>query len=262
MKAAAPGSRPAWLLPDWREAPASLRLLTTLRHGGVSVGPYAGFNLACHVGDDPAAVEANRAILRSGAALPAGPLWLQQVHGIDVVEHRGPLPALPPRADAAVAFEPGRVCVVMTADCLPVVFADRAGTRVGIAHAGWRGMVSGVLEATITALRCRPSELIAWLGPAIGQDAFEVGGEVRDAFLDKDPSNVTAFVPNAAGRFQADLYELARRTLASAGVRSVSGGGHCTSAETEQFFSFRRDGVRTGRMATLAWLAPETTRSA
>lgn len=255
MTASAREPNPAWRLPAWRDAPPGLRVLSTRRHGGVSVGPYASFNLALHVGDDPAAVEANRAILRNGAALPAEPLWLEQVHGVDVVEHRGGTPVAPPRADAAVAFEPGRVCAVMTADCLPVVLGDRAGTCVAVAHAGWRGLVGGVLESTIAALHCRPSELVAWLGPAIGQEAFEVGEEVRDAFVDKDPGHVTAFVPNAAGRFQADLYELARVTLARAGVRSVSGGGRCTAGEADQFFSFRRDGGRTGRMATLAWLS-------
>jgi YfiH family protein len=255
MSANALATSPAWLLPDWREAPANLRALSTRRGGGVSRGPYASLNLAAHVGDDPAAVEANRAILRNGASLPAEPLWLEQVHGTVVVEHLGERPLMAPRADAAVAFEAGRVCAVMTADCLPVVFGDRAGTRVGVAHAGWRGLAGGVLESTIAALRCLPSELIAWLGPAIGQGAFEVGEEVRDAFVDKDPAHVTSFVPNAAGRFQADLYELARTTLARAGVRSVSGGGHCTSTETEDYFSFRRDGGHTGRMATLAWLA-------
>jgi YfiH family protein len=245
----------AWLLPEWPDAPANARALSTRRDGGVSVGAYASFNLAQHVGDDPDAVAANRAILRRTAALPAEPLWLEQVHGADVVEHAGAAAAAPPRADAAVAFAPGRVCAVMTADCLPVVFVDRAGTRVGVAHAGWRGLVGGVLEATIGALHCMPSELVAWLGPAIAQRAFEVGEEVRDAFVGKDADNVAAFVPNANGRFQADLYLLARNTLARAGVHSTSGGGRCTSAEPEQFFSFRRDGGRTGRMATLAWLA-------
>jgi YfiH family protein len=246
----------AWLLPAWPDAPVNARALSTRRHGGVSVGEYASFNLAQHVGDDPDAVAANRAILRRTAALPSEPLWLEQVHGIDVVEHSGEVTAAaPPCADAAVAFEPGRVCVVMTADCLPVVLVDRAGTRVGVAHAGWRGLVGGVLEATIAALRCMPSQLVAWLGPAIAQGAFEVGAEVRSAFVEKDAANGAAFVPNANDRFQADLYVLARNTLARAGVRSVSGGGHCTSAEPEQFYSFRRDGGRTGRMATLAWLA-------
>jgi polyphenol oxidase len=249
---------PAWLLPDWVHAPVNVRALSTRRAGGVSEGSYASLNLARHVGDDAVAVEANRAILRATAGLPGEPRWLEQEHGTDVIEHRESQSGPPPRADAAVAFEPGRVCVVMTADCLPVVFVDRAGTRVGVAHAGWRGLAGGVLEATIEALRVAPSELLAWMGPAIAQPAFEVGAEVRDAFVGKDPAHEHAFVPNAQGRFQADLYELARRTLARAGVSDVSGGGRCTQAEPAEFFSFRRDGGKTGRMATLAWLVPPT----
>ena len=146
----------------------------------------------------------------------------------------------------------------MTADCLPVVFADRAGTRIGVAHAGWRGLVGGVLEATVAALQAEPAQLIAWLGPAIGPDAFEVGPEVREAFIARDGANEDAFVRNATGRFQADLYRLARHALARVGVHRVSGGGRCTQREAAEFFSFRRDGGRTGRMATLAWLAPRT----
>ena len=246
----------SWVSADWRSAPANVRSIATLRSGGHSTGSYASFNLALHVGDDPAAVQANRAFLRRIAALPAEPLWLEQVHGIEVVEHRGHvLPELPPRADAAVAFEPGRVCVVMTADCLPVVFTDRAGTRVGVAHAGWRGLVGGVLEATVRALGSPPGQVMAWLGPAIAQPAFEVGHEVRDAFIARNPAHAAAFVPNDAGRFQADLYLLARQALERVGVTEVSGGGRCTSGEPADFFSFRRDGGRTGRMATLAWLA-------
>ena len=147
----------------------------------------------------------------------------------------------------------------MTADCLPVVFADRAGTRIGVAHAGWRGLVGGVLEATVSALRSEPGQLVAWLGPAIGPAAFEVGPEVRAAFIARDGANEAAFVRNAAGRFQADLYALARRALARVGLHQVSGGGRCTQHEAADFFSFRRDGGQTGRMATLAWLAPVTT---
>jgi YfiH family protein len=213
-------------------------------------------NLAQHVSDDPAHVRANRAWLRDAAQLPQEPLWLEQVHGIDVAVNAASLSteAAPPRADAAVAFEPGRVCVVMTADCLPVVFADRAGTRIGVAHAGWRGLVGGVLEATVAALRAPPAELVAWLGPAIGPDSFEVGPEVRDAFIARDASNAEGFTLNAAGRYQADLYALARQALGRAGVLAVTGGGRCTQRESAQFFSFRRDGGRTGRMATLAWL--------
>jgi hypothetical protein len=146
----------------------------------------------------------------------------------------------------------------MTADCLPVVFADRAGTRVGVAHAGWRGLVGGVLEATVAALNVEPAQLVAWLGPAIGPAAFEVGPEVREAFIARDAENDAAFMRNETGRFQADLYRLARRALARVGVHRVSGGGRCTQREAAEFFSFRRDGGRTGRMATLAWLAPRT----
>jgi YfiH family protein len=249
----------SWLTPDWDVAP-NVRALSTLRGGGLSAEPFASFNLAQHVGDDPEHVRANRALLRAAARIPSEPLWLEQVHGIHVVVHPGPVStaAAPPRADAAVAFGPGRVCVVMTADCLPVVFADRAGTRIGVAHAGWRGLLGGVLEATVAALRAEPGQLVAWLGPAIGPAAFEVGPEVREAFVVRDESNDDAFVRNATGRFQADLYRLARRALGRAGVHHVSGGGRCTQREAAEFFSFRRDGGRTGRMATLAWLASGT----
>jgi hypothetical protein len=240
-----------WIAPDW-PAPAHVRVLSTLRAGGVSDGPYASLNLAAHVGDRPAAVAANRLLLREAAHLPAEPLWLEQVHGTDVIRHPGDL--LPVRADASVAFEPGRVCAVMTADCLPVVLADRGGTRLGVAHAGWRGLLDGVVEATIAALGTTPAELRAWLGPAIGPDAFEVGDEVRTAFADRNPAAVEYFRPNVRNRYQADLYGLARLALAAAGVSSVHGGVWCTHRESERFFSFRRDGV-TGRMATLAWLA-------
>lgn len=254
MNAARRAASLEWIVPDWPDVPPNVRALATQRTGGVSVGSYAMLNLALHVGDDPAAVAANRARLRAAAGLPAEPLWLEQVHGTDVVVHAGATPEHPPRADAAVAFEPGRVCVVMTADCLPVVFVDRAGTRVGVAHAGWRGLAGGVLEATIAALDVEPAQLCVWLGPALSPPAFEVGAEVRETFLARNPAHAGAFVPNAHGRFQADLYLLARQALARAGVANVGGGGRCTSGEHERFFSFRRDGGRTGRMATLAWL--------
>ncbi|MGI9246591.1 MAG: peptidoglycan editing factor PgeF [Steroidobacteraceae bacterium] len=262
MNAALPQNG-SWLLPDWPAAPRRLRALTTQRAGGVSTGAHASLNLAQHVGDDPVSVAMNRALLRRSAGLPAAPLWLEQVHGTEVVVHPGiaaeavdgAMP--PPRADAAVAFAPGRVCVVMTADCLPVVLVDRAGTRVGVAHAGWRGLANGVLEATVAALQADPAELLAWLGPAIAQPAFEVGAEVRDAFLARNPQHAAAFVPNTHGRFQADLYALARTALAQAGVRAVCGGGRCTFAEPDAYYSYRRDGGRTGRMATLAWLAAD-----
>ncbi len=242
---------PPWIRADW-PVPGRVRVLSTLRTGGVSAAPYDSFNLAQHVGDDPARVAANRASLREHGRLPDEPLWLNQVHGCAVATHDGPR-ASPPTADAAVAFEPGRVCAVMTADCLPVVLADRAGRRVGVAHAGWRGLAGGVVEATVQALGVAAADLVAWLGPAIGQAAFEVGPEVRAAFVQRLPVAVAAFVPGAPGKYQADLYALARAVLGQAGVADVHGGGWCTATDRERFFSFRRDG-RTGRMATLAWL--------
>lgn len=240
-----------WLEPDW-PAPPGVRVISTLRPGGVSTGPYASLNLAAHVGDRPECVAENRRRLRAAAALPDEPLWLEQVHGVEVVVHEGT--AALRRADASVAFEPGRVCAVMTADCLPIVLVDSAGTRVGVAHAGWRGLLAGVVEATIDRLGGRPQDLQAWLGPAIGAGAFEVGAEVREAYASRSATLGSAFTPNQRGRFHADLYSLARAILAVAGVSAVHGGGWCTHTEADRFFSFRRDGT-TGRMATLAWLA-------
>jgi hypothetical protein len=243
-----------WIVPDW-PVPQHVRVLSTLRAGGVSEDCYASLNLAAHVGDRADAVAANRLLLREAARVPEQPLWLEQVHGAEVVRHAGSAGA-PPRADAAVAFDPGRVCAVMTADCLPVVFADRAGTRVGVSHAGWRGLLVGVLQATIAALQVPSADLHVWLGPAIGPGAFEVGPEVRDAYLASlaVPDTDACFVRNERGRYRADLYGLARLVLTRAGVVSVHGGGWCTHDDAGRFYSFRRDGV-TGRMATLAWLA-------
>ncbi len=237
-----------FLVPDW-PARASVRAAMTTRSGGVSKGPYASLNLANHVGDDVVAVAENRRRLRDALSLPTEPRWLDQVHGHDVAL----LPQLPASADAAVAFEPGRVAAVLVADCLPVFLASRAGDRVGLAHAGWRGLAAGVVEATVAALATDPSELIAWLGPAIGPAAFEVGGEVREAFTATQPESAADFRP-AGGRFFADLPALARRRLAACGVTEVYGGGLCTVADPARFFSYRRDG-RTGRMAALIWLA-------
>lgn len=239
-----------WIAPDW-PAPAQVRVISTLRTGGASAGAYSSLNLAAHVGDDPRCVGENRRRLRVAAGLPAEPLWLEQVHGRDVVVHDERTHA--PRADAAIATVPRRVCAVMTADCLPVVLADADATRVGVAHAGWRGLATGVVEATIAALGVDPAGLHAWLGPSIGPAAFEVGGEVRKTFVDRSAEAAACFELNGRGRWQADLAGLARLALAHAGVRSVHGGGWCTAADRERFFSFRRDGV-TGRMATLAWL--------
>lgn len=241
---------PQWLEPDW-PAPCRVRAASTLRIGGVSEGDFASLNLAAHVGDGAAAVTENRRRLQAALNLPAQPLWLNQVHGINVVEAKTQ-PA-PPAADAAVSRTANQVCVVMTADCLPVLFCDRDATRVGAAHAGWRGLVGGVLGATVTALDVAPEKLLAWLGPAIEQEQFEVGDEVREQFLARDAGNETAFARNARGRWQADLYALARRELARLGVTEVYGGGFRCYADAQRFFSYRRD-TRTGRMATMVWL--------
>lgn len=240
-----------WITPEWPLA-GQVRVVSTLRGGGVSDGPYASLNLAAHVGDRPEAVAANRLLLREAVHLPAEPLWLEQVHGVAIVRHGEVTRGV--RADAAVAFEPGRVCAVMTADCLPVVLADRAGTRVAVAHAGWRGLLSGILEATVAGLSGKAGDLHAWLGPAIGPEAFEVGAEVREAYVARLPGSGACFARNERGRYLADLYGLARLTLERAEVGAIHGGGWCTHGDGERFFSFRRDGV-TGRMATLAWLA-------
>lgn len=244
-------SAACWIHPDW-PAPATVRALSTTRLGGCSPMPYDSLNLGGHVGDEPTLVAANRAVLR--AELPAEPLWLNQVHGIDVVdvaaEHAGV-----PDADAAVSRTPGKVCVVMTADCLPVLLCDRAGTVVGAAHAGWRGLLNGVIEATVAKMAVAPSEVLAWLGPAIGPQAFEVGDEVRAAFLALDPAAEAAFRPAAQpGKWLADIYLLARQRLARLGVHAVHGGDACTVTDKGRFFSYRRDGT-TGRMASLIWLA-------
>ena len=239
----------AWIVPDW-PVPAAVRALSTTRAGGVSLAPYASLNLGAHVGDDPARVAENRARLRR--LLPAEPCWLNQVHGSAVVDAAAV--AGLPDADAAFSRKPGAVCVVMTADCLPVLLCDRAGTVVAAAHAGWRGLHGGVVEATVAAMGVAPGELIAWLGPAIGPQAFEVGGEVRAAFVAADGRADAAFRPAAqAGKWLADLYLLARQRLAALGVSAVHGGDCCTVGEADRFFSYRRDGV-TGRMASLIWL--------
>jgi YfiH family protein len=245
-----------WLDADW-PAPAGVRAGTTTRCGGASAGAFASFNLGAHVGDEPRAVASNRARLAAALGLPAQPLWLRQVHGAGVAVH-GEAGA-EPTADAAVAFGPGRVLAVLTADCLPVVLVARDGGRIGIAHAGWRGIAAGVIEAAVAALGGRGEELIAWLGPGIGAADFEVGAEVREAFVNADAGAAAAFAPNARGRWQADLAALARRRLAALGVGGVSGLAASTFAEDSRFYSYRR-AATTGRMATLVWLAPDARR--
>ncbi len=237
-----------WIEPDWA-APPGVRALVTTRRGGASQGRFASLNLATHVGDDPAAVARNRARLRSH--LPAEPVWLEQAHGAAAVV----ADAVPPgtRADAAVTRVPGTVCAVLSADCLPVLLADRGGRAVGIAHAGWRGLAAGVIEAAVARIGVPPAALVAWLGPAIGPHVYEVGAEVRAVLVAADAGAAAALVERPGGKFLADLYALGRRRLAAAGVTEVAGGGFCTFTERDRFFSYRRDGT-TGRFASLIWM--------
>lgn len=237
-----------WIEPDW-PAPRWVRALVTTRNGGVSRGPYASLNLGTRVGDDPRAVAENRARVR--AALPAEPKWLHQMHGIDVVQAERA--EADTRADAAFTRAPDVVCAVQVADCLPVLLCDGKGTRVAAAHAGWRGLGAGVLERAVAALESPPEGLLAWLGPAIGPRAFEVGADVLDIFTAADPDAATAFQAVREGKWLADLYALARRRLARAGVSAVYGGGFCTVGEPARFFSHRRDRV-TGRQAAFIWI--------
>lgn len=251
-----------WIVPDW-PAPPSVRALATTRggaEGGEGLGfddPYGNFNLATHVGDDPQTVAANRQRLRFGARLPDEPLWLNQVHGIRVLRaeyyRQGMQPDADDGADACVARTPGPVCTVLTADCLPLLLCDAQGTVVAAAHAGWRGLAAGVIESTVAAMQIAPARLLAWLGPAIGASAFEVGDEVRAVFCRHDAQAASAFVAHAQGKWLCDLYLLARQRLAALGVSQVCGGEWCTFSDPRRFYSYRRDGA-TGRMATLIWL--------
>lgn len=240
-----------WLKPDW-PAPEHVQAVCTTRSGGVSIAPFDTLNLGDHVGDNPTAVAQNRQLVTELLALPSSPFWLQQVHGVKVAQQNVDNLGCP--ADASVSFKTKEVCVVMTADCLPVLFCDRAGTRVAAAHAGWRGLCDGILEETVGVLDCDPAEILAWLGPAIGPSAFEVGNEVRTAFMAHQSQAAEAFTPKSEGKWLADIYQLGRQRLAAMGVTAVYGGDFCTYTERERFFSFRRDG-QTGRMASLIWLS-------
>jgi polyphenol oxidase len=237
-----------WITPDW-PAPANVRAFVTTRNGGVSTGAYASLNLGTRVGDEVDAVSQNRARVR--AVLPSDPKWLHQVHGTRVVQaDRVDTDAT---ADGAFTRTSAIVCTIQIADCLPVLFCDRAGSCVAAAHAGWRGLSAGILEQTIAELGVPAQDLIAWLGPAIGPTAFEVGADVLEAFGDTDPRH-EAFVAARPGKWMADLFALARRRLASAGVGDVCGAGLCTASDATRFFSHRRDRV-TGRQAAFVWLA-------
>ena len=238
------------LIPDW-PLPAGVGACSSTRAGGVSLPPYDSLNLGAHCGDNPEDVEENRRRFYEAAALPSRPVWLEQVHGTRVLTLTSE--AYPSkRADAAYSNIPGQVCAVMTADCLPVLFCNRSGTEVAAAHAGWRGLCEGVLEETIACFHDKPENILAWLGPAIGPEAFEVGPEVRDAFMQKDGAASSAFRP-AGDKYYADIYQLARQRLARIGVTQVYGGERCTLSEKEDFFSYRRDRT-TGRMASFIWL--------
>lgn len=251
MSTASQASAPRYLTPQW-PAPASVHAAFTLREGGVSTGPFGTLNLGAQVGDLADAVAENRRRVQHALGLNASPLWLEQVHGTAVFDpgSRGLTEAA--RADAVVVRRPGAIGAIQVADCLPVLFATPDGTAVAAAHAGWRGLAAGVLEATVAQLGGEPSGLLAWLGPAIGREHFEVGEEVRHAFLEADPAAQSAFTRNARGRWQCDLTQLARQRLRGAGVTRVFGGTWCTYADRARFFSFRRDG-QCGRMAALIW---------
>ncbi|WP_145574614.1 purine nucleoside phosphorylase YfiH [Yersinia alsatica] len=238
------------ILPDW-PAPASVKACSTTRHGGISEFPYDSLNLGTHVGDIAATVITNRQRLVEQGQLPQMPVWLEQVHGTRVLHLDGSAIS-DVQADAVYSRVTGQVCAVMTADCLPVLFCSLAGDEVAAAHAGWRGLCAGVLEQTMAQFNAAPSSIIAWLGPAIGPQQFEVGEEVKQAFIDIDTQAAAAFIP-AGTQYLADIYLLARQRLQAVGIHAIYGGDHCTVSEKQQFFSYRRDGI-TGRMASLVWL--------
>ena len=259
----------AVIVPDW-PAPARVRAASTQRAGGVSRGAYASLNLSTGVGDDATTVARNRRILAEMLDLPAEPRWLRQVHGTTVLDLDGRDPPAvtqrserptfrpstsrqPPAADGAVTSRLGQPCVVLTADCLPVLLCNASGTRIGVAHAGWRGLAGGVLESAVRRMAVDHGRLLAWIGPGIGPGAYEIGSEVLDQFAASDPDAAQYFAPNTNGRWQADLNGLARQRLRAAGVEAVYGGGWCTHTESERFFSHRRE-APCGRMATVIWL--------
>ncbi|EKK4082990.1 polyphenol oxidase [Cronobacter dublinensis] len=238
------------ITPQW-PLPPGVAACSSTRHGGVSLPPYDALNLGAHCGDNPEHVEENRRRFYQAANFPGAPVWLEQVHGKEVLHLTGG-PYASKRADASYTRKRGTVCAVMTADCLPVLFCDTAGREVAAAHAGWRGLCEGVLEETVSCFEAAPATIQAWLGPAIGPQAFEVGPEVRDAFIAKDAAAAEAFRPHGE-KYLADIYLLARQRLASMGVTAVYGAERCTHSESHDFFSYRRDGT-TGRMASFIWL--------
>jgi len=243
-------NKPEFIIPDW-PAPENIRAYVSTRKGGHSQTPFDEFNLGNHVDDNPEVVKNNRLLLNTALSLPGDPVWLEQIHTTNVVN--AAKAEAPVHADASYSSQKNTVCVVMTADCLPVFFCSKDGSEVAIAHAGWRGLVAGVLEATVEKLDSPAEELIAWLGPAIGPEAFEVGEEVRAAFMHQNTETKNTFSKNKNGKWLADIYSLARIRLEQAGVQNISGGDFCTYKNAEQFYSYRRDG-QTGRMASLIWI--------
>jgi len=244
-----------WIFPDWPAPPKVHAAITTRQGPGVSPPPFERFNLGRRQGDSIETVDINRSALRQALDLPAAPRWLRQVHGVDVAE-LGPLPSPDePQADAAVSHLPGTVLAILTADCLPVLFCNHDGSEIGAAHAGWRGLAAGVLEATVTQLHSSPDKLMVWLGPCIGAASYEVGEEVRSTFLRADPGAAECFVPTRPGHWHCDLAALARRQLVAAGVKRIYGGGFDTRRDA-RLYSYRRDAERSGRFASLIWLDP------
>lgn len=240
-----------FLQPNW-PAPEHIKACTTLRTGGVSRAPYHEFNLAQHVGDNEESVRTNRDLLKTTLQLPNEPIWINQTHSTITTQ------ATPEQrdqeADASYTHDSNQTCVVLTADCLPILFCNQKGTYVAAIHAGWRGLLHGIIESTLNASKASANELLAWLGPAISAPNYEVGEEVREQFLNQDTDNEVAFSPSVNGRWLADLYALARIRLNKQGIKAIFGGDFCTFADPNRFYSYRRDGSRTGRMATLIWI--------
>jgi len=256
-----PGPALVTIDADW-PAPRHVLVRTTTRGGGVSEPPYESLNLAMHVGDDPERVCANRARVREALRLPSGPAWLDQHHGARVVDLERDDER---RADGSYTRKAGIVCAILTADCLPIVITDRSGAELTALHGGWRGLAAGIIDAGLARMRSPRGDLIAWLGPAIGAEHYEVGEEVFDAFARQEPGLGSAFAPTRPGHYRCDLYAIARAMLHARGVTSVHGGSHCAYREAARFYSYRRDGGNgrdTGRMATLAWMEPAGPRTA
>ncbi|WP_318414230.1 peptidoglycan editing factor PgeF [Photobacterium leiognathi] len=241
------------IIPNW-PAPKSVKAISTTRSGGVSVAPYHELNLGLHVGDNESDVKQNRERLKQHCELVESPAWLNQIHSADVIELDVALSSVPD-ADGSFTRTPGLACAIMTADCLPVLFCNKQGTEVAAVHAGWRGLASGVIENVVDKFDCTPDNIMAWLGPAIGPNAFEVGGEVREQFIAVDANAELAFKPHG-DKWLADLYLLAKQRLQRLGITEVYGGEYCTFSDEQQFYSYRRQSI-TGRQASLVWLTEE-----